>query len=255
MPKFYDQKWVPVRETWQKLDESQMLDHQQLSAIKSRTQRMAEIESLTNERKSALSSHRSDFDAKGNKSSPLIGVGEVSSVDGPGKDLAPTETQHTFGDQAKENDALVRDKNIHFACLFSNLTIHPPAQVNFKNFDSISGYLEQKICDLVMSVACSWWISMFFAPLLFVAAFVHSMLFTAFSRVVNFFRLSHRQSALIAPSEQHQMTISSTANVTGAKYLRLSVIRLAAMLREGSVTSQELVEVRGMPDEFASIAP
>jgi hypothetical protein len=51
MPNFYGQQWSPVRESWQ-TNEVQELDNQHLSAITNRNQRMAEVESLANERKS-----------------------------------------------------------------------------------------------------------------------------------------------------------------------------------------------------------
>jgi hypothetical protein len=48
-------KWTPVRETWQTVEES-TLDNQQLSAANSRSMRMAEVESLANERKAKAGS-------------------------------------------------------------------------------------------------------------------------------------------------------------------------------------------------------
>ena len=50
MPTLPAAKWTPVRETWQTEEESK-LDNQKLSAINNRNDRMAEVESIANERK------------------------------------------------------------------------------------------------------------------------------------------------------------------------------------------------------------
>ncbi len=54
MPNFH-QQWSPARETWQ-TSEEQELDNQHMSAINNRNQRMAEVETLANERKSVRAS-------------------------------------------------------------------------------------------------------------------------------------------------------------------------------------------------------
>jgi hypothetical protein len=55
MPNFHAPQWSPVRETWQ-VSEDQELDNQHQSAINNRNQRMAEVETLANERKSSRGS-------------------------------------------------------------------------------------------------------------------------------------------------------------------------------------------------------